>query len=89
MSRAAYESGTPYEPYKASRIARFAPAEQSAMYNMTQLGGSGTPPELDVAGGIAGTVGMGSPYAGTMLETTRRAQEMPSLAYNLSVPQRE
>ena len=80
MSRAAYESGTPYEPYKASRIARFAPAEQTAMYNMTQLGGSGTPPELDVAGGIAGTVGMGSPYAGTMLETTRRAQEMPSLA---------
>ena len=36
--------------------------------------------ELDVAGNIAGTVGMGSPYAGTMLEVTRRAQEMPSMA---------
>jgi hypothetical protein len=40
------------------------------------MGVSGTSPELDVAGNIAGTVGMGSPYAGTMLETTRRAQEL-------------
>ena len=74
------ESAQEYTPYPAARLAYFTPAEQEAMSRFTEMGVSGTSPELDVAGNIAGTVGMGSPYAGTMLETTRRAQEMPSMA---------
>lgn len=80
LARTGYESSTPYTPYPGQRLEYFAPAEQEAMSRFTEMGVSGTPPELDVAGNIAGTVGMGSPYAGTMLETTRRAQEMPSMA---------
>ena len=80
LARTGYESAEPYTPYPAARLAYFTPAEQEAMFRFTEMGVSGTPPELDVAGNIAGTVGMGSPYAGTMLETTRRAQEMPSMA---------
>lgn len=80
LARTGYESAEPYTPYPAPRMAYFTPAEQEAMSRFTEMGVSGTAPELDVAGSIAGTVGMGSPYAGTMLETTRRAQEMPSMA---------
>mgnify|MGYP003139548841 FL=1 len=80
LARAGYESAEEYTPYPAARMAYFTPAEQEAMSRFTEMGVSGTSPELDVAGNIAGTVGMGSPYAGTMLEVTRRAQEMPSMA---------
>ena len=80
LARVGYESAEPYTPYPAARMAYFTPAEQEAMSRFTEMGVSGTPPELDVAGNIASTVGMGSPYAGTMLEVTRRAQEMPSMA---------
>jgi hypothetical protein len=80
LSRTAYEAALPYTPFPGQRLQYFAPAEQEALSRFTELGVSGTAPELDVAGNIAGTVGMGSPYAGTMLEVTRRAQEMPSLA---------
>ena len=80
LARVGVESALPYTPYPAPRMAYFTPAEQEAMSRFTEMGVAGTPPELDVAGNIAGTVGMGSPYAGTMLEVTRRAQEMPSMA---------
>ena len=80
LARTGYESSVPYTPYPGQRLEYFTPSEQEAMSRFTQMGVSGTSPELDVAGNIAGTVGMGSPYAGTMLETTRRAQEMPSMA---------
>lgn len=79
LARVGYESAEPYTRYPGQRLSYFTPAEQEAMSRFTEMGVSGTPPELDVAGNIAGTVGMGSPYAGTMLETTRRAQEMPSM----------
>jgi hypothetical protein len=79
LARVGYESAEPYTRYPGQRLSYFTPAEQEAMSRFTEMGVSGTPPELDVAGNIAGAVGMGSPYAGTMLETTRRAQEMPSM----------
>jgi hypothetical protein len=50
---------------------------------MTDLGMSGTPVELEMAGQIAAQTGQGNPYAGTMLEVTRRAQEMPGYASGL------
>jgi len=87
LARTGYESAEPYTPYPAPRLAYFTPAEQEAMGRFTEMGVSGTSPELDVAGNIAGTVGMGSPYAGTMLETTRRAQEMPSMANPYAISQ--
>lgn len=80
LARTGFESAVPYSTFPGRRLEYFTPAEQEAMSRFTELGVSGTPPELDVAGNIAGTVGMGSPYAGTMLEVTRRAQEMPSMA---------
>ena len=73
LARTGVESALPYTPYPAPRMAYFAPAEQEAMSRFTEMGVAGTPPELDVAGNIAGTVGMGSPYAGTMLEVTPRS----------------
>ena len=53
------------------------------MSRMTDLGMSGTPVELEMAGQIAAQTGLGNPYAGTMLEVTRRAQEMPGYASGL------
>jgi len=80
LSRVGYETTTPYTPYPVDRIAEFAPGERAALGRFGEMGLAGTAPELDVAGNVAATVSMGSPYAGTMLETTRRAQEMPSMA---------
>jgi hypothetical protein len=80
LARTGYESAVPYTPYGGSRLQYFMPEEQTAMRKIRELGMSGTPPELEAAGSIAAQVGMGSPYAGTMLETTRRAQEMPGYA---------
>lgn len=80
LARVGYESATPYETYQGQRLAYFTPAEQEAMGRFEQLGVSGTPPELDAAGAIAAQVGTGNPYADTMLEVTRRAQEMPGYA---------
>ena len=77
LARTGYESAVPYQPYGGSRLKYFTPAEQTAMSRMNQLGVSGTPQELQAAGDIAGQIGLGNPYAGTMLEVTRRAQEMP------------
>lgn len=80
LARVGYESATPYETYQGSRLAYFDPAEQEAMRRFEQLGVSGTPPELDAAGAIAAQIGTGNPYADTMLEVTRRSQEMPGYA---------
>jgi len=77
LARTGYESAVPYQPYGGSRLKYFTPAEQTAMSSMNQLGVSGTPQELQAAGDIAGQIGLGNPYAGTMLEVTKRAQEMP------------
>lgn len=80
LTRVGYESSVQYDPYKGRRLEYFSPAEQEAMRRFEQMGISGTPPELDAAGSIAAQVGTGSPYADTMLEVTRRAQEMPGYA---------
>jgi len=80
LDRTVYDTSLGYQPYGGSRLEYFMPSEQEAMYRMTQLGVSGTPQELDAAGMIAGQIGAGNPYAGTMLEVTRRAQEMPGYA---------
>jgi len=80
LTRTGYESAIPYQPYGGSRLKYFTPAEQTAMSRMNQLGVSGTAPELEVAGDIAGQIGTGNPYAGTMLGVTQRAQEMPGYA---------
>lgn len=80
LARVGYESATPYETYQGQRLGYFTPAEQEAMRRFEQLGVSGTPPELDAAGAVAAQVGTGNPYADTMLEVTRRAQEMPGYA---------
>lgn len=81
LARVGYESSIPYEPYQGSRLQYFSPAEQEAMRRFEQLGVSGTPDELMAAGDIAAQVGTGNPYAETMLETTKRAQEMPGYGY--------
>jgi hypothetical protein len=80
LARVGYESAIPYETYQGSRLQYFSPAEQEAMRRFEQLGVSGTPDELMAAGDIAAQVGTGNPYAETMLEVTRRAQEMPGYA---------
>ena len=80
LTRTGYETAVPYTPYPAPRIADFSQGEIDAMARFGEMGRAGTAPELDVAGNVAATVSAGSPYAGTMLETTRRAQEMPSMA---------
>ena len=80
LTRVGYESSVGYQPYQGRRLEYFTPAEQEAMRRFEQMGVSGTPPELDAAGSIAAQVGTGNPYAGTMLEVTRRAQEMPGYA---------
>jgi len=80
LARVGYESAIPYETYQGSRLQYFSPAEQEAMRRFEQLGVSGTPDELMAAGDIAAQIGTGNPYAETMLEVTRRAQEMPGYA---------
>lgn len=80
LARVGYESAIPYETYQGSRLQYFSPAEQESMRRFEQLGVSGTPDELMAAGDIAAQVGTGNPYADTMLEVTRRAQEMPGYA---------
>lgn len=80
LTRVGYESSVQYDPYKGRRLEYFSPAEQEAMRRFEQMGISGTPPELEAAGSVAAQVGTGSPYADTMLEVTRRAQEMPGYA---------
>lgn len=80
LERVGYESAVPYETYQGSRLKYFSPAEQEAMRRFEQLGVSGTPDELMAAGDIAAQIGTGNPYAETMLEVTRRAQEMPGYA---------
>lgn len=80
LARVGYESAIPYETFTGQRLQYFTPAEQEAMTRFQQLGVAGTPQELQTAGGIAAKIGEGSPYAETMLETTRRAQEMPEYA---------
>ena len=83
LARTGYESAVPYQPFGGPRLEYFQPAEQTAMKRMTDLGMSGTPVELEMAGQIAAQTGVGNPYAGTMLEVTRRAQEMPGYASGL------
>ena len=78
LARVGYESAVPYETYPGKRLEYFSPGEQEAMRRFEQLGVSGTPDELLAAGDIAAQVGQGSPYASTMLEVTKRAQEQPS-----------
>lgn len=80
LGRVGYESAVPYETYQGSRLQYFTPSEQEAMGRFEQLGVSGTPDELKAAGDIYAQIGTGNPYAGTMLEVTRRAQEMPHYA---------
>ena len=83
LARTGYESAVPYQTFQGPRLEYFQPAEQTAMKRMTDLGMSGTPVELEMAGQIAAQTGVGNPYAGTMLEVTRRAQEMPGYASGL------
>lgn len=83
LARTGYESAVPYQTFRGPRLEYFQPAEQTAMSRMTDLGMSGTPVELEMAGQIAAQTGLGNPYAGTMLEVTRRAQEMPGYASGL------
>tara|TARA_R100000005_G_C5000969_1_gene207981 strand:+ start:463 stop:1611 length:1149 start_codon:yes stop_codon:yes gene_type:complete len=83
LARTGYESAVPYQTFGGPRLEYFQPAEQTAMKRMTDLGMSGTPVELEMAGQIAAQTGLGNPYAGTMLEVTRRAQEMPGYASGL------
>ena len=80
LGRVGYESAVPYETYQGQRLQYFDPAEQEAMSRFNQLGVSGTPAELDAAGSIAAQIGTGNPYAETMLEVTKRQQEMPGYA---------
>lgn len=80
LARVGYESAVPYQPYQDQRLQYFTAPEQEAMNRFTEMGVSGTPPELDAAGAIAAQIGTGNPYAGTMLEVTKRAQEMPGYA---------
>ena len=80
LARAGFDSALRYQPFPGSRLEYFRPEEQTAMKRMADLGMSGTPVELEMAGQIAAQTGQGNPYAGTMLEVTRRAQEMPGYA---------
>jgi len=75
LARVGYEASIPYETFPDQRLEYFAPAEQEAMRRFEQLGVSGTPEELMAAGDIAAQAGQGIPYADTMLEVTKRAQE--------------
>ena len=75
LARVGYEASVPYETYPGKRLEYFSPAEQEAMRRFEQLGVSGTPDELMAAGDIAARTGQGIPYADTMLEVTKRAQE--------------
>ena len=84
LARVGYESAVPYETYPGKRLEYFSPAEQEAMRRFEQLGVSGTPDELLAAGDIAAQVGQGIPYASTMLEVTKRAQEQPSYVSGLT-----
>lgn len=80
LARTGYESAVPYQTFRGPRLEYFRPEEQTAMRRMRDLGMSGTPVELEMAGQIAAQTGLGNPYAETMLEVTRRAQEMPGYA---------
>ena len=80
LARTGYESAVPYQTFGGPRLEYFRPEEQTAMRRMRDLGMSGTPVELEMAGQIAAQTGLGNPYAETMLETTKRAQEMPGYA---------
>jgi hypothetical protein len=80
LARTGYESAVPYQTFRGPRLEYFRPEEQTAMRRMRDLGMSGTPVELEMAGQIAAQTGLGNPYAETMLETTQRAQEMPGYA---------
>jgi len=80
LARVGLESGLKYQPFGGPRLEYFRPEEQTAMRRMRDLGMSGTPAELEMAGQIAAQTGLGNPYAETMLEVTRRAQEMPGYA---------
>ena len=85
LARVGYESAVPYETYPGQRLEYFAPAEQEAMRRFEQLGVSGTPEELTVAGDIAARVAQeASSYAPTMLEVTRRMQEQPAYTSGLT-----
>lgn len=80
LARTGYESAVPYQKFQGPRLEYFRPEEQTAMRRMRDLGMSGTPVELEMAGQIAAQTGIGNPYAETMLEVTKRAQEMPGYA---------
>lgn len=80
LARTGYESAVPYQTFRGPRLEYFRPEEQTAMRRMRDLGMSGTPVELEMAGQIAAQTGLGNPYAETMLEVTKRAQEMPGYA---------
>jgi hypothetical protein len=80
LARVGLESGLKYQKFGGPRLEYFRPEEQTAMRRMRDLGMSGTPVELEMAGQIAAQTGLGNPYAETMLETTKRAQEMPGYA---------
>jgi len=84
LARVGYEASVPYETFPDQRLEYFAPAEQEAMRRFEQLGVSGTPEELMAAGDIAAQAGQGIPYADTMLEVTKRAQEQPSYLSGLT-----
>lgn len=80
LGRAGYESAVPYSPYPAQRLAYFSPQEQEAMNRMEAMGVSGTTPELDASSMISGQVGMGNPYASSMIGATQRAQPFATMA---------
>lgn len=83
LSRAAYESAIPYQPYGGQRLAYFSPMEQAAMSGYGRLGVSGTPEELNMAGSMAAMAGQGfNPGIGVNATSTYNPGAAPFFSYN-------
>ena len=74
LARTGYETAQGYTPYGGSRLEYFNAPEQESMRRMSELGMSGNPAELDMAGQVSGLVGQGNPYATSMMQATQGAQ---------------